>query len=120
MCPLRFDSYDPGPFYDELFEGAGRPRPGARHLVERIDSMEAGELRRRQKTAEAALFLTGVTFNVYGDAQAEEKIFPFDIVPRIIEMADWRCIEKGLEQRIRALNCFLGDIYHDQKILILK
>ncbi len=117
MADLNFNSYDPGPFYDELFEGPGKPRPGARRLVERINSLAPFDLTRRQKAAEAALFLMGVTFQVYGDNQAQERIFPFDLIPRIVEPEDWRCLERGLKQRIHALNCFLDDIYHDQKIL---
>lgn len=114
---VRFDSYDPGDFYDELFLAKGQPRPEATLLVERINSLSTGELKRRQQAAQIALFKLGVTFNVYGDSQGSERIFPFDIVPRIVSASEWTRLEQGLKQRIYALNLFLGDIYHEQKIL---
>ena len=114
---MRFDSYDPGDFYDELFLAKGQPRPEATLLVERINSLSTGELKRRQQAAQIALFKLGVTFNVYGDSQGSERIFPFDIVPRIVSASEWTRLEQGLKQRIYALNLFLGDIYHEQKIL---
>ncbi len=117
MPRLTFEDYDPENFHDELFETPGRPRPGARKLVERINGLAENELLQRQQAAEAALMRMGVTFAVYGDEAAEEKIFPFDVIPRIVEADDWEILEKGLKQRIRALNLFLDDIYHDQKIL---
>jgi uncharacterized circularly permuted ATP-grasp superfamily protein len=76
-----------------------------------------GDLRRRQQAAERALLQSGITFNVYGDKNGREKIFPFDIVPRIVKKSEWERIESGLRQRIQALNLFLDDIYHDQKII---
>ena len=114
---MRFASYDPGPFYDEMFEAPGRPRPGSRPLVERIESLSDGELLSRQKAAELAFFGMGVTFTVYGEEAGTERIFPFDIIPRIVEARDWRILERGLTQRVRALNLFIDDVYNDQKIL---
>ncbi len=115
---MRFDTYDPGEgFYDELFVGRGRPRPEAIPLIERIHSLGEGELQQRQAAAQAALFQMGVTFNVYGDSQGTERIFPFDIIPRIVSAAEWQRLEQGLKQRIYALNLFIDDVYHDQKIL---
>jgi uncharacterized circularly permuted ATP-grasp superfamily protein len=114
---LDFNSYNTENFYDELILGPGAPRPGARILVERIESLEDGNILGRQKAAEAAMFNMGVTFTVYGSDEGTEKIFPFDIIPRIVEADDWSYIERGLKQRIHALNLFLDDIYHDQKIL---
>ncbi len=114
---LNFDSYDTGPFYDEMFLGPGKPRPGTRLLMEKLRSLSQHELFARQAAAEKAFFDMGITFAVYGDEQGTEKIFPFDIVPRIIESNEWKMLEKGLKQRIFALNLFLNDIYHDQKII---
>ncbi len=114
---MDFKSYQPDAFYDELFQGPGQPRAGAGLLVDRIEALPDGELTRRQQAAEAALMNLGITFAVYGDQQGTEKIFPFDIIPRIVEPHDWRQIESGLKQRIQALNLFLDDVYHDQKIL---
>jgi len=114
---MRFDHYQPTDFYDELYDASGQPRPGARVLIERIHSLSEGELLRRQQAAELALLNMGITFTVYGEESGTERIFPFDIIPRIIPGHEWGQLQKGLEQRIRALNLFLNDIYHDQRIL---
>ncbi|MGB9092843.1 MAG: circularly permuted type 2 ATP-grasp protein, partial [Gallionella sp.] len=115
--PLDFRNYDTKNFYDELIDSSGVPRPGARILVERIESLPDGDIIARQKAAEAAMYNMGITFTVYGSDEGTEKIWPFDIVPRVVEARDWEYIERGLKQRIHALNLFLGDIYHEQKIL---
>ena len=112
-----FDGYDTNGFYDEMFAPEGHPRPAAQMLVERIGSFSEGELTRRQIAAEHALLRMGITFNVYADEQGVEKIFPFDLIPRIIDADEWSWIERGLKQRIQALNLFIDDVYHDQKIL---
>lgn len=109
--------YNPGEFYDELFLELGQPRPGAQLLVEKLNSLDMTELRRRQRAAQAALFKLGVTFNVYGASEGTERTFPFDLVPRIISAEEWQWLETGLKQRIHALNLFIQDIYGDQKIL---
>jgi uncharacterized circularly permuted ATP-grasp superfamily protein len=114
---MLFDGYDTGGFYDEMFEESGTPRPSARLLFQRIASLGAGELRRYQQAAEQTLFRLGITFNVYGDDDGTERIFPFDIVPRIVPAKEWTQIERGLKQRVHALNLFIGDVYQDQKIL---
>lgn len=112
-----FSSYDPENFYDELIDENGTPRPGARLLVDKIESLPPGDLSMRQQTAEALLLKMGITFNVYGRDEGTEKIFPFDIIPRIVPADDWQQIESGLKQRIFALNEFVQDIYNDKKIL---
>ncbi len=112
-----FKTYDPGDFYDELIDENGRPRPGAQLLIDRIESLPDGDLILRQKEAEALLLKMGITFNVYGRDEGTEKIFPFDLIPRIVSRTDWQQIESGLKQRIHALNLFLQDIYNDKKIL---
>jgi uncharacterized circularly permuted ATP-grasp superfamily protein len=114
---VRFDHYQPGDFYDELFLTLGQPRPVAQPLVDRINALPEGELLRRLQAAQNALFKIGATFNVYGDEQSTERILPFDIIPRIITTQEWQRLEKGLKQRIAALNLFLADIYGDQKII---
>lgn len=114
---MTLDAYDPGEFYDELFSAVGRPRPQAGVLVENLRALPEGELERRQKAAEKALFDLGITFNVYNSQAGMERIFPFDVVPRIIEAAEWDFIERGLKQRIQALNLFLQDVYHEQRIV---
>jgi len=112
-----FTTYDPGDFYDELIDADGKPRPGAQLLVDKIESLPPGDLTMRQKAAETLLLKMGITFNVYGRDEGTEKIFPFDIIPRIVPASDWQQIESGLKQRIFALNEFLQDIYNDKKIL---
>ncbi len=114
---MRFTSYDPEGFFDEMFDSVGRPRPSALRLMQKIQSLPDGELRKRQQAAEGALLAKGVTFSVYGDQAGIERIFPFDTVPRLVEVSDWDRIERGLRQRIVALNAFVDDIYNDQKIL---
>jgi len=114
---MRFDGYDNGGFYDEMFDEQGRPRPGTEALVDRFDQLSLDEIKRRQSAAETALLKMGITFSVYGDEQGTERIFPFDIVPRIIAHNEWVAIEAGLKQRVQALNMFIDDVYHDQKIL---
>lgn len=104
-------------FYDELIDGAGSPRASAVPLLNRLGELEEGEIQKRQRAAERALFESGTTFNVYHEDQATERIIPFDVVPRIIEAHVWENVEKGLRQRIEALNLFLTDIYGPQKIL---
>lgn len=112
---LSFDGYDTGGFFDEMFQAAGDARIGSRMVVELIRSLSEGDLLRRQKAAELALLNMGITFNAQGNGV--EQILPFDLIPRIIDWSDWHRISRGLEQRISALNLFLDDIYHDQKIV---
>jgi len=111
------DTYDPGDFYDELFIAKGTPRQEAMTLIDRIQALSIEELARRQRVAQNMLFKLGVTFNVYSDDQGTERIFPFDVVPRFVAYREWETLERGLKQRIEALNCFIHDIYNDQKIL---
>ncbi|HEY7712472.1 MAG TPA: circularly permuted type 2 ATP-grasp protein [Candidatus Entotheonella sp.] len=114
---MTLSPYENDGFYDEMFDADSRPRVGAAALIQRIAALEEGELLRRQQAAEQALLNLGITFNVYGDEAGTERIFPFDIVPRIVDASDWSFIERGLKQRVQALNCFIDDIYHDQKII---
>jgi uncharacterized circularly permuted ATP-grasp superfamily protein len=112
-----FDGYPALPgTYDEMFDG-GAPRPAFQRVAQLLAKMPADELARAQQLAEAALLQQGVTFSVYGDARGTEKIFPFCLLPRLIAAADFALIERGLQQRLRALGMFLDDIYGEQKIL---
>ena len=114
---MRFDTYQVEGFYDEMFAADGSPRPQAQLLIESIQSLEEGQLLRCQRSAERLLLQLGITFNVYGESAGTERVFPFDLIPRIIPAQEWAWIERGLKQRIHALNEFIDDIYHDQKIL---
>ena len=114
---MNFSRYDSEGFYDEMIAESGRPRTAAAALVKAIDALPPGELLARQAAAERALMQLGITFNVYGEQAGVEKIFPFDLVPRVLSGREWSRLEKGLKQRIHALNLFIDDLYHDQKIL---
>ena len=114
---MRFNGYDTGRWFDELFEDGGQPRAEAQLLIETIESLPDGEIERLQESAHAAMINLGITFNVYSDGAGIERILPFDIVPRVVPAAEWDHIERGLRQRIYALNLFLDDVYHDAKIL---
>jgi uncharacterized circularly permuted ATP-grasp superfamily protein len=114
---MLFSSYDTQGFYDEMLDAAGQPRPHARLLLETVESLSDGHLLRYKHAAERLLLQMGITFNVYGDSAGTERIFPFDLIPRIVPADEWDHIERGLKQRVHALNAFIDDIYHDQKIL---
>ena len=114
---INFEMYYTGRYYDELFLENNTPRPHTVSLVKHINALSKNDLKRRQQAAELALFQQGITFSVYNDKEGAEKIFPFDIIPRIIAANEWEWLEKGLKQRLEALNLFIGDVYHQQKIL---
>ena len=114
---MPFDAYDPEEFYDELFIEKGKPRSHSSSLIEYMIGLGIEQLEQQRLTAEIALYKLGVTFNVYSDNRGVEKIFPFDIIPRIICNSEWGSLEKGLKQRIQALNLFLNDVYSEQKIV---
>ncbi len=114
---MLFNSYEPGEFYDELFADKNEPRQDANLLIEKINSLSTEELLIRQEAAQKAMMKLGATFNVYGDNRGTERIFPFDVIPRIVSNSEWNWLEKGLKQRIQALNLFIADIYDEQKIV---
>src|SRR5215204_701522 len=109
--PLSFANYQHDGFYDEMFDEAGEPRPDCRPLHNRIRSISADDLIRRQKAADRSMIQLGITFNVYGDRQGLERIIPFDIIPRIVRRDEWSMLERGLRQRITALNMLIDDLY---------
>ena len=114
---MRLDNYSTDGFYDEMFDMGGRPRGGADALAKRLALLSDGELVRRQKAADLTLLNMGITFAVYGHEAGTEKVWPFDIVPRIVDATEWNKIDRGLKQRIRALNMFVADVYGEQRIL---
>jgi uncharacterized circularly permuted ATP-grasp superfamily protein len=111
------EGYEPGDFYDEAFDAPGRPRAHYRPLVRTLGSMSSQEVGERRLRLDRAFMNQGVTFTVYKDDAGIERIFPFDPMPRIVTRRKWERIEAGLKQRIFALNAFVHDLYHDQKIL---
>ncbi|HHP7229563.1 MAG TPA: circularly permuted type 2 ATP-grasp protein [Xenococcaceae cyanobacterium] len=114
---MLLENYDPEDFYDELFLAQGKARSQAASLIQWIEQLGIAQLEQHRQTAAIALFKLGVTFNVYSDRRGVEKIFPFDIIPRLVSAQDWQYLERGLKQRIQALNLFLGDVYGSQHII---
>jgi uncharacterized circularly permuted ATP-grasp superfamily protein len=112
-----FLSYDVGDFFDEMFEGQGSPRPHYRTLLQRFSELSNDEFERKNLAASQTFLNQGITFTVYSDDRGTERIMPFDAIPRIIPEDEWQRVERGLIQRITALNLFLHDLYHDQRIV---
>ena len=116
--PIELKEYDPGAFFDEMMAAKNRARPLAKQLIGLFRKMDNGELAGRQAAAELAIKEMGVTFTVYNEDEGMiDRTWPFDIIPRIIDHAEWEKIEAGLTQRVRALNLFIDDLYHEQKIV---
>jgi uncharacterized circularly permuted ATP-grasp superfamily protein len=103
--------------YDEMYRGPGELRPHYEVLLEHFSSLPLNELQRRKQAADLSFLSQGITFTVYGREEGTEKIFPYDLLPRIITRSEWAVIERGLTQRITALNLFLKDIYNEGRIL---
>src|ERR1700723_4591325 len=112
-----FKGYEPGDFYDEMFTAPGAPRLHYAQLFQKLAAMEMAQFEERRKLADLAFLLQGITFTVYSDGRGTERLFPFDLVPRIIPRSEWDVIERGLAQRVMALNLYLQDIYGPQRIL---
>ncbi|MBV9938131.1 MAG: circularly permuted type 2 ATP-grasp protein, partial [Acidobacteriaceae bacterium] len=112
-----FTEYELASAYDEMFRAPGRPRSHYRQLYSRLLNQPADELRRSKQEADQSFFNQGITFTVYGRSEGTERIFPHDLLPRIIPSAEWEVIERGLKQRIIALNLFLKDVYHERRIV---
>ncbi len=103
--------------FDEAFTTQGKSRPLYADLVDTFNGLDASEIERREQLQEMSLVNQGITFTVYGESEGVERIFPFDFVPRIITAPEWSIIERGLTQRVIAINLFLADIYGDQRCL---
>jgi uncharacterized circularly permuted ATP-grasp superfamily protein len=111
MTSDLFKDYQRGDFFDEVFDAKGEIRPHYRPLVERVRALPSDDLLRRARQRDTILRILGITFAVYGEAQGIERTWPLDLIPRIIPADEWRHVERGLIQRVRALNCFLEDLY---------
>jgi uncharacterized circularly permuted ATP-grasp superfamily protein len=107
----------PAPAFDEMFRPDGEARSAYGDYALWFENQELARLRRKAEEADALFRRTGITFNVYGANEAEERLIPFDIVPRIIGAKEWARLSRGIEQRVRAINAFLHDIYHRQEII---
>ncbi len=117
MSKVDWQDYNPKGFYDELIAAPGNPRPEAAMLCEYLASLDARELAEHKTAAEVAIQLMGITFTVYTEGSMIDRAWPFDIVPRIIPLQEWQRTEAGLKQRVQALNLFIDDLYHEQKII---
>ena len=113
----QFRTYTLGAGYDEMFAADGTPRPPYLALFERLQVLDLQEMRQRQAAADQAFLHAGITFTVYGRTEGTERIFPYDLIPRLITGQEWDRLERGLTQRITALNLFLKDLYSDARVL---
>ncbi|MFI5090851.1 MAG: circularly permuted type 2 ATP-grasp protein [Terriglobales bacterium] len=112
-----FEGYDPGSYYDEMFCAPGQPRSYYAKMFQKLAAMAPAQFEERRQLADLAFLMQGITFTVYSDGRGTERLFPFDLIPRILPRSEWDRIERGLSQRIVALNLFLQDIYGKQRIL---
>ncbi|WP_247234174.1 circularly permuted type 2 ATP-grasp protein [Telluribacter sp. SYSU D00476] len=114
---FSFADYQSENFYDEMFTQEGTIRPGYEYLKNKFELLTSEDLINRRLTAERAMLSLGITFNVYSEGQGTERIMPLDIIPRVVSGTEWEHLERGLKQRIKALNMFIHDIYNEQHIL---
>src|SRR3954447_20593669 len=111
------EQYEDNGLYDEMFAAPAHPRSHYGAVAARLKALGPAAFARRVRMADVTFRNQGITFTVYKDSAGVEKIFPFDLIPRIVTNGEWEQIERGLVQRITALNLFCQDIYHDQRIL---
>lgn len=115
---IELKEYDPNGFYDEMMIGKNRSRHHSKELIKLFRTMDEDELAARQAASELAIKEMGISFTVYSEQEGSiDRNWPFDIVPRIIPATEWYAIEKGLKQRVKALNMFINDLYNDQQII---
>jgi len=115
---IRWGSYKAKGFYDELIRAAGKPRPVTESLCRYLRDLSDREITEYKAAAELAIQVMGVTFTVYSESEGSiDRAWPFDIIPRVIPRSEWKKVERGLVQRVKALNLFIDDIYHKQKIV---
>lgn len=117
MSHVDWERYTNRHFYDELIAAPGKPRRSAAELCTMLAQFSAAELAERKTAADIAIRTMGITFTVYSEGAMIDRAWPFDIVPRIISAREWRKTEAGLKQRVQALNLFIDDLYHDQKVV---
>jgi uncharacterized circularly permuted ATP-grasp superfamily protein len=109
-------NYEPGQFYDELISTPGNPRKAGRGIFSYLSKYSESHLMARQKATDLAIQEMGISFTIYSEGENIDRAWPMDIIPRIIPAKEWSGIEKGLKQRLTALNMFINDVYNDQKI----
>ncbi|MCP5242292.1 circularly permuted type 2 ATP-grasp protein [Nitrosomonas sp.] len=115
---IRWGSYKVKNLYDELLRATGRPRPAAQALCSYLRTLKDNEIEEYKVAAESAIHVMGVTFTVYNEEEGSiDRAWPFDMIPRIIDRREWLQVEAGLKQRVQALNLFIDDLYHQQRIV---
>ena len=114
---INWDKYDTQNFYDELMKSAGKPRKSAKQVTKYFESLTDEELALVVNSTDLAIKEMGITFTVYHEGGSIDRAWPFDVIPRVMPKKEWQNIEYGLKQRVKALNMFIDDIYHEQKII---
>ena len=115
---INWKDYETADFHDELIDSTGTPRPWTKALANGLTGLDSDELAERQAAADLAIKEMGISFTVYNDEEGSiDRTWPFDIVPRVIPRPEWERVEAGLKQRVHALNLFIDDLYHDQRII---
>ena len=115
--PMDIKNYPVNGLYDELIDGERRPRPAAAALFEYLSKISPADLNARRAEVDAAIMTMGITFTIYSDGSNIDRAWPFDIIPRIMGNQEWRRVDAGLRQRLKALNLFINDLYNEQKIV---
>ncbi len=103
--------------WDELLDEQGKARPAAAEVMALIDRIGVEELQGRQAAAASDILAMGITFTVYSEGSNIDRAWPFDVIPRIIEAREWAAVERGLVQRLRALNMFIDDVYNERRVV---
>jgi uncharacterized circularly permuted ATP-grasp superfamily protein len=114
---MFFEQYSNDIFFDEMFDADGTVRPHYKAIFERLKLLNVDNYEQKRQAVDLSFLRQGITFTVYGEEEGTEKIFPFDLMPRIIPKSEWEFLERGLTQRIQALNLFLKDVYSEQRII---
>ncbi|RRQ20986.1 circularly permuted type 2 ATP-grasp protein [Thiohalobacter thiocyanaticus] len=115
---IRWGSYKVKGLYDELIRASGRPRPAAQALCQYLRDLKDEDIEEYKAAAELAIHVMGITFTVYTEEEGSiDRAWPFDIIPRVIDKTEWQQVEAGLKQRVQALNLFIDDLYHKQRIV---
>ena len=114
---IKWENYDTQNFYDELMKSAGKPRKSAKQVSKYFESLSDEELALVVNSTDLAIKEMGITFTVYHEGGSIDRAWPFDVIPRVMPKTEWQKIEYGLKQRVKALNMFIDDIYHEQKII---
>ena len=112
-----YEKQGTGGFFDELITARGRPRVAARNAVRLLQSLTDEDMAARRGAAELAIRKMGISFTIYSEGKNIDRAWPFDVIPRVIPEREWREVERGLKQRVEAMNLFIDDLYHAQKIV---